>query len=77
MSAIREPENGRRKRPHAIEESLCRIFLSEPFVHLAGLTHKSALDAWGAFYFRVKDSGEGGQNLPVNWPAATGSGCGS
>jgi tartrate-resistant acid phosphatase type 5 len=33
-------------------------FFSEPFVHLAGLTHKSALVAWGAFYFRVKDSGK-------------------
>ena len=33
-------------------------FFSEPFLHLAGLTHKSALIAWGAFYFRVKDSGK-------------------
>ena len=33
-------------------------FFSEPFVHLAGLTHKSALVAWGAFYFRVKNSGK-------------------
>ncbi len=31
-------------------------FHSEPFLHLAGLTHKSALIAWGAFYFRVKSS---------------------
>jgi tartrate-resistant acid phosphatase type 5 len=29
-------------------------FYAEPYVHLAGLTHKSALVAWGAFYFRVK-----------------------
>jgi tartrate-resistant acid phosphatase type 5 len=29
-------------------------FFSEPFLQLAGLTHKSALIAWGAFYFRVK-----------------------
>ena len=28
-------------------------FFSEPFLHLAGLTHKSALVAWGACYFRV------------------------
>jgi tartrate-resistant acid phosphatase type 5 len=28
---------------------------SEPYLHLAGLTHKSALIAWGAFYFRVRD----------------------
>jgi len=33
-------------------------FYSEPFLCLAGLTHKSALIAWGAFYFRVKDSGD-------------------
>jgi hypothetical protein len=29
-------------------------FHSEPYLHLAGLTHKSALIAWGAFYFRVR-----------------------
>ena len=29
---------------------------SEPFLNLAGLTHKSALIAWGAFYFRVKNN---------------------
>ena len=33
-------------------------FFSEPFLHLAGLTHNSALIAWGAFYFRVKDAGK-------------------
>ena len=33
-------------------------FFSEPFLHLAGLTHKSALISWGAFYFRVKNSGK-------------------
>ncbi|MGA9767408.1 MAG: metallophosphoesterase [Blastocatellia bacterium] len=31
-------------------------FHAEPFLQLAGLTHKSALIAWGAFYFKVKDS---------------------
>jgi tartrate-resistant acid phosphatase type 5 len=31
-------------------------YYSEPFLTLAGLTHKSALIAWGAFYFRVKES---------------------
>jgi hypothetical protein len=31
---------------------------SEPFLHLAGLTHNSALIAWGAFFFRVKDAGK-------------------
>jgi hypothetical protein len=34
-------------------------FHSEPFLSLAGLTHKSALIAWGAFYFRVRSSDEG------------------
>ena len=29
-------------------------FHAEPFLYLAGLTHKSALIAWGAFYFRVR-----------------------
>src|SRR5688500_4596440 len=29
-------------------------FHGEPFIYLAGLTHDSALIAWGAFYFRVK-----------------------
>jgi hypothetical protein len=33
-------------------------FYSEPFLCLAGLTHKSALITWGAFYFRVKNGGE-------------------
>ena len=32
-------------------------YYSEPFLNLAGLTHKSALIAWGAFYFRVRESG--------------------
>src|SRR6185436_15645803 len=30
-------------------------FHSEPYLHMAGLTHKSALIAWGAFYFRIRD----------------------
>lgn len=33
-------------------------FYSEPFLQLAGLTHRSALISWGAFYFKVKDSGK-------------------
>jgi len=33
-------------------------YYSEPFLTLAGLTHKSALISWGAFYFRVKNSGQ-------------------
>ena len=28
-------------------------FHSEPYLHIGGLSHKSALIAWGAFYFRV------------------------
>jgi tartrate-resistant acid phosphatase type 5 len=31
-------------------------FHAEPFLHLAGLTHKSALIAWGAFFFKVRGS---------------------
>lgn len=31
-------------------------YYSEPFLNLAGVTHKSALIAWGAFYFQVKDN---------------------
>src|SRR5688500_11486879 len=31
-------------------------FYSEPFLHLAGLTHRSVLISWGAFYFKVKGS---------------------
>jgi tartrate-resistant acid phosphatase type 5 len=29
-------------------------FHAEPYLHLAGLSHKSALIAWGAFYFKTK-----------------------
>jgi hypothetical protein len=32
-------------------------FHSEPYVHLAGLSHKSALIAWGAFYFKARTDG--------------------
>ena len=32
-------------------------FHSEPYVYLAGLSHKSALIAWGAFYFRARSDG--------------------
>ena len=34
-------------------------YYSEPFLCLASVTHKSALIAWGAFYFRVQDSNDG------------------
>jgi tartrate-resistant acid phosphatase type 5 len=33
-------------------------FHAEPYVYLPGLTHKSALIAWGAFYFRVTARGK-------------------
>jgi hypothetical protein len=33
-------------------------FHAEPYLHLAGLSHKSALIAWGAFYFRTRSNGE-------------------
>ena len=29
-------------------------FHAEPYIHLAGVSHSSALIAWGAFYFRVR-----------------------
>jgi tartrate-resistant acid phosphatase type 5 len=32
-------------------------FHAEPYIYLAGLTHKSALIAWGAFYFRTRSNG--------------------
>jgi tartrate-resistant acid phosphatase type 5 len=32
-------------------------FHSEPYVYLAGLSHKSALIAWGAFYFKTHSNG--------------------
>jgi len=31
----------------------------EEYVYLAGLTHKTALIAWGGFFFRVQDGGSG------------------
>jgi tartrate-resistant acid phosphatase type 5 len=36
-------------------------FHAEPYIYLAGLTHKSALIAWGAFYFRITDKSADGQ----------------
>jgi hypothetical protein len=32
-------------------------FHSEPYVYLAGLSHKTALIAWGAFYFKTRTDG--------------------
>ena len=36
-------------------------FHAEPYISLAGLTHKAALIAWGAFYFRIRGAGDDGQ----------------
>jgi tartrate-resistant acid phosphatase type 5 len=36
-------------------------FHAEPYIYLAGLTHKSALIAWGAFYFRIKGKSDEGR----------------
>jgi hypothetical protein len=33
-------------------------FHAEPYLHLAGLTHCSALVTWGAFYFKTRSHGE-------------------
>jgi len=33
-------------------------FHAEPYLHLAGLSHKSALIAWGAFYFKTRKRGQ-------------------
>jgi hypothetical protein len=32
-------------------------FHSEPYVYLAGLSHKTAVIAWGAFYFKARSDG--------------------
>jgi hypothetical protein len=32
-------------------------FHAEPYVYLPAVTHRSALIAWGAFYFRVTSTG--------------------
>ena len=32
-------------------------FHAEPYIYLPAVTHKSALIAWGAFYFRVTRQG--------------------
>jgi hypothetical protein len=33
-------------------------FHAEPYLHLAGLSHKSALITWGAFYFQTRTRDE-------------------
>jgi len=36
-------------------------FQAEPYIYLAGLTHKSALIAWGAFFFKIKGRSDDGR----------------
>ena len=36
-------------------------FHAEPYLYLAGLTHKAALIAWGGFYFRVREQARDGE----------------
>ena len=33
-------------------------FHAEPYIYLPAVSHKSALIAWGAFYFRTNSEGE-------------------
>jgi hypothetical protein len=47
-------------------------FHAEPYLHLAGLSHKSALVSWGAFYFKTRSRpstalGASAQWKPVTW----------
>jgi hypothetical protein len=42
-------------------------FHAEPYLHLAGLSHKSALIAWGAFYFKTKSRGRGAPDSAPSW----------
>jgi hypothetical protein len=44
-------------------------FHAEPYLHLAGLSHKSALISWGAFYFKTKSrhADPSGVRGPARW----------
>ena len=44
-------------------------FHAEPYLHLVGLSHKSALIAWGAFYFktRSRQADPNGARRPPEW----------
>jgi tartrate-resistant acid phosphatase type 5 len=46
-----------RLRPGLINNAAVPEFHAEPYVYLAGLSHKSALIAWGAFYFKTRSDG--------------------
>jgi tartrate-resistant acid phosphatase type 5 len=39
------------------------LFHSEPYLQLAGVSHKSALIAWGAFYFRLEEGNDSVRKL--------------
>jgi hypothetical protein len=42
-------------------------FHAEPYLHLAGLSHKSALIAWGAFYFKTRSHPSTGLGASKQW----------
>ena len=39
-------------------------FHAEPYIYLPAISHKSALIAWGAFYFKATSRGE----MTCVWP---------
>jgi hypothetical protein len=49
---------GRDKYADLAHASRVPEFHAEQFLHLAGLSHKSALIAWGAFYFKTRSHKE-------------------
>ena len=56
MARVRRPDRVE-PRAHLINNTAVPEFHAEPYVYLAGLSHKSALIAWGAFYFKVRSDG--------------------
>jgi tartrate-resistant acid phosphatase type 5 len=48
-------------------------FHAEPYLHLAGLSHKSALITWGAFYFQTRTRPTGPAGSPQRTPALWGA----
>src|SRR3712207_652260 len=51
-----QPAGARATQPGRYTSASMPEFHGEPYVYLAGLTHDSALIAWGAFYFRIKEN---------------------
>jgi hypothetical protein len=47
-----------RHRPASVEPRDMPEFHAEPYIYLPAISHRSALVAWGAFYFKVKSHGE-------------------